>query len=55
MQTANHTPAHQSAAVATAQPVRGPMLIAPELLQFIGGGTGLPPARPTPTAPKNTW
>ena len=55
MQTANHTNARQSATVTTAQPVRGPVLIAPELLQFIGGGKGVPTAQPTPTAPKNTW
>ncbi len=31
----------------------GPTPIAPELLQFIGGGVAAPTA--TPQAPKNTW
>ena len=55
MQTANQTPAHQQAVVAAAQRACGPSLIAPELLQFIGGGKGVTPTPPTPTAPKNTW
>ena len=55
MQTAFQTPAHQSATVKAAQCASRPVLIAPELLHFIGGGKGVPPAKPTPSAPKNTW
>ena len=37
-----------------ARTVSGPVPIAPELLQFIGGGKGTPPP-PKPTAPNNGW
>ena len=44
-----------SSNAAATKAVTGPPPVAPELLQFIGGGKGAPSTSTGPTAPKNTW
>ena len=53
------TPSHESTNLATGQDrtekLGAPTLIAPEWLQFIGGGKGVPATPANVSAPRNTW